>query len=204
MTSVDHGGFESSPAHPDRRRLVQPVLASVVTVLVLLLAGSAMGVVWAAVSPHLDLKAVATGSETAFDTQLTADLLLALIGAVVGLFAGPAAWWAGRRHRVVVVVTLAVAGVLAGLVAADVGHLVRQPELLDQLPHSVPASTLSLIDFRVRLHAAVLVLPLVAVTMFGLLELVKGERPAPPADQWTAGLDDDTTTVAQGWSSPAG
>lgn len=189
--STTRGGWASpswEPVERPPRDTRSTVIAVVLTLVLLMLVAALTGVVWAGVSPHIDIVQVRAGSETAFGAHLTADLLFGLLGLAVGVGAGLVSWFTGgRRHPVAVVLTLAGGGLLAALVADQVGHIIRQPGLLAQLPSTVSGGALSLLDFRVRLPAVLVMQPLAAVAVFGALALLstRGQDRAPePVPSW--------------------
>ena len=135
----------------------------------LILVGAPLGVLWALLSPSLDLVAVSDGSEDAFRVQLSADLVLGVLVVVVGAAAGVLAWTRRPRHGTSVVLGLAVGGLLACLVAARVGYLYELPGLRASVRPDLGQQTLDLISFRLRAKAVLVVLPLVAVGVFAVL-----------------------------------
>jgi len=97
-------------------------------VLSCLLAGAAVGLLWSQLAPRTQV-VVGTGgaSPVGYDTGqfVAADGLFLMLTAGAGLLLGAVAWFAlpGRRGPLTLV-ALAVGGVLAALVAWQVGHLV--------------------------------------------------------------------------------
>lgn len=146
-------------------------LVALVTGVALVLTGAPLGLLWAWLSPHLDISAVIAGSESAFAVQFDQDLVLLVLGVFVGVGAGlVTARWA-RGHDTGAAIGLAVGGLLAGLIAATVGHRYRMPELLrvikPGLDPQTRAQTVALIGFRLRIGAFALAIPVV-----GLLTVV--------------------------------
>lgn len=159
--------WEDPPVEP--RDLIGALRSFGVVAVALTLVGAPLGVLWALLSPPLDLVAVANGSEDAFRVQLSADLVLGVLAVVVGVAAGVLAWTRRPRHGAAVVLGLAVGGLLAGLVAARVGYLYELPGLRESVRPDIGQQTLDLVSFRLRAQPVLVVLPLVAVGAFAAL-----------------------------------
>lgn len=164
---------DEPPAEP--RDLLGALRSFGVVVLALTLVGAPLGLLWALLSPSLDLVAVSNGSEDAFRVQLSADLVLGVLAVLAGAAAGVLAWTRRPRHGAAVVLGLAVGGVLAGLVAARVGYLYEIPGLRASVRSDIGKQTLDLVSFRLRAQPVLVVLPLVAVGVFAAL-LARGPR----------------------------
>lgn len=148
--------------------------------LVVLLLGAPLGLAWAAMAPHLDLQAVSTGSESAFQVQLTDDLVFLVLTGLAGLITGVAARLLGLPLRPPVVAGLLVGALAAGYVAASVGSLQRLPPLLEALSPTASAEQRGVLRFELRIPALVLAWPLlVGCTLLAL-------RPPRPAASGSA------------------
>ncbi len=150
-----HDGGVSTPwASPDARRTItgtafgrpyehlepasppvgQDLLAGVLTVVVSVLVAAPVGLLWAAIAPHVGV-VVAAGEVNLADTY--GDSFIAVDGyffgavLVAGLVGGLVAWRLGHRHGPAVVVGLAVGGVVAAYVAKTVGEQVGLQTLRD-------------------------------------------------------------------------
>lgn len=162
---------QSAPAQPVPE--VEPVhwrhetRVALVTGVALILCGAPMGVAWAWLAPRLDIPAVVAGSESAFAVQFDQDLVYLALGVLVGVAAGWIAYRFAAAHGTGVVVGLAVGGVLAGLIAATVGHRYRMPGLLSYIKPGLDtqtrAQTVSLIAFELRASAFALAVPVAAL-----------------------------------------
>ncbi|HMA47834.1 MAG TPA: hypothetical protein VKP11_11685 [Frankiaceae bacterium] len=165
------------------------IVAGLVSFAVTAAAGAPLGLLWAAVSPRLDVAAALAGSETAFTAQVAADIRFGLLSAVFGLVAGLVAWWRGRRGGWPVPLALATGGLSGALLAGWVGHLRRSHEVLSRLPPRANDLAVQLVDFKVRAHGLYVAYPLVALAVFAALTWLtgRGERPpaaSPPAERW--------------------
>jgi hypothetical protein len=143
--------------------------------------GAVVGLVWPHVAPHVDQVRAIGGSEAATKALLGADLWLALLGLIAGIVSVLVLNLIGRDAAAGpgAVLGLAVGGVLASLVAAQVGHLVQHPHVVDQLKAAFPGisahsvrAVLGYFDFRVRAGAVLLAWPVAAVaTQVGVILL---------------------------------
>jgi len=103
--------------------------AAGITASIVLLLGAPLGLLWGALRPAIDTGAAAT-QESLFDAAMTADVRLLLLGLALGVVAGALGWVFGRRRAVGVAAGIAVGGVLAMLLAAQVGRLAAHPDRL--------------------------------------------------------------------------
>ena len=149
--------------------------APVIATGLIVLAGSPLGLLWAAMSPHVELAAVLARPEATLAKQFAIDVRYLVITAVAGVLIGLAAASLLHLLRRVGLVpwilgALAAGGVLSALVAARVGERVR-------LPHSIPAplanaspdvrkSVLDLIRFRIHDYDLLMVLPAFGIVAF--------------------------------------
>lgn len=157
-----------------------------VTVASVALLGAPAGVLWALLSPQLDLRAAINGSESAFRVLISDDVGFLALSALVGIATGLVAWVLGRRRGIGALLGLTIGGLAAAAVAARVGHLVRLPDLLGQLRSGVPAEAVRLVEFRLRARGLLVVLPLAAVLTFLALttRLPRAEEPETSTEGW--------------------
>ncbi|ONH30473.1 hypothetical protein [Pseudofrankia asymbiotica] len=168
------------------------VRAGIVCLLALAAAGPLLGLLWAAAAPHLDVAASISGSENAFTTQADIDATFGFICLGAGIAAGVLARLRAADAGWPVPVGLTAGGFAGSLLAGWIGHLVRSPGVLDQLPPNAGSYVISLVDMRVRSTGLYLVLPLTALLVLALSLWL----PAP----WPRGRRRGTELVAQ----PAG
>lgn len=149
--------------------------------LVVLLLGAPLGLLWAGLAPHLDLQAVSTGSESAFQVQLTDDLVYLVLTGAAGLLTGLAARLLGLPLRTPVVVGLVAGALAAAYVAASVGSLQRLPPLLEALSPAATAQQRDVLRFELRIPALALAWPiLLGCTLLALRpRQVPASAPAP-------------------------
>ncbi|WP_045880143.1 hypothetical protein [Pseudofrankia sp. DC12] len=126
-------------------------------------AGPLLGLLWAAVSPRLDVTAGISGSETAFTAQADIDATFGFICLAAGIVAGALARWRAADGGWPVPVGLAGGGFAGSLLAGWIGHLVRSPSVLHKLPPHAPAYVAGLVDVKVRATGLYLVLPVTAL-----------------------------------------
>jgi len=158
-----------------------------VFLLALTAAGPLLGLLWAAISPRLDVAAGISGSETAFSTQADIDATFGFICLGTGLIAGVAARWRAADGGWPVPVGIAAGGVAGSLLAGWIGHLVRSPGALRQLPPHAPAYVAGLVDFKVRATGLYMVLPATALVVLAVAlwlpaALTRRGAPGEPAD----------------------
>jgi hypothetical protein len=147
-----------APAGGPRPRWREPLtpyaLAGVGTAVALLLLGAPVGLLWSAVSPHAGV--VIRGKDDAgFTDPFGEDLIgsevrFVAVGLVVGVLCGLLAWRFGRRWGPAVVVALALGGLGAAAVAAEVGQRPGRSDLRAALAEGTPAQAL---EANVRLRA---------------------------------------------------
>jgi hypothetical protein len=172
------------------------LIAGLVAVFSTLL-GGAVGPIWHALAPKLDLVAANNGSAAATKALLGDDVWFGFIGIAAGVLC--VAVIASISPRLVrgpgAMAGLAVGGVLGSLVAAHIGHHVGHDDMLSALNRTFPGAKASGIrnfigfyDFKVRASAVVLGWPLAAVVSAGLVtlahqfrETVHGHPERPPA-----------------------
>jgi hypothetical protein len=166
-----------------RRELTAFGLITVFSALV----GGAVGPIWHAVAPQLNLVSANDGSAAATKVLIGDDLWLGLVGILAGvacvlvlavvaraMLRGPGA-----------VLGLAAGGFLGSLVAAHLGHRVGHHQMVAGLATAFPHAKqhgirlfLSYYDFRVRARAVLLGWPLAAVAGAGLVSLADQVRDA--------------------------
>lgn len=146
-------------------------LAGAVVAAVIALLGAPTGLIWAAISPHLDLDAAAAGSESAFGAQIAADGRFFFLTLVLGVATGVVAFRLGNRFGPAVTVGIAAGALAAAVVAAQVGYLFRRPGLLGALRPGLAPTIVSLIDFRLRAVQVLVVWPIVALAVFLVLSV---------------------------------
>jgi hypothetical protein len=173
--------------------------AGLVCLSALVVAGPLLGLVWAAAAPRLDVAAGIGGSETAFTAQADIDATFGFICLGAGIVAGALTRWRAPDGGWPVAVGLGGGGLAASLLAGWVGHLVRSPGVLHQLPSHTSGYVVGLVDLRVRSHGLYLVLPVVALLVLALSlwlpngwapaggdELAAEDRPAAPDEVFAA------------------
>lgn len=182
MTEV---GFGVPPSAPGARRFApdapdsRDVLAALVAVIGLVVAGVPLGLLWAATAPKLNVKAALGGSEAAFNAQAGIDVHFALLAVIFGVAAGGLVGWRGRYGGWPLPVGLAIGGAAGSLVAAQVGHLRESSRVLDQLPANIRGSVSNIVDFVLRSHGYHVVLPVTAlVTYLIIVVATTRHRPA--------------------------
>jgi hypothetical protein len=221
----------SSPPPPDHVRLRRPTAeilpssaywrgwpeiradlrSSVGLVLAFALAGGPTGLVWWLLAPRVDFRITDTGPTvvgTPSEEVLVADdtVLLAVL-AVVGLAGGATAWFLRRRRGVATVLALAVGGVVAGLVAWQVGEFLGTGPTEAQLSEvgGVVTSSLTLGSLAVLAGApfTALLAYLVAVLYAPGDDLGRAEPAAPAADRAPdlPPLDDERPLSSPSWAS---
>lgn len=189
------GPFGAPPEAPAatavRQDALREVRAGAVTAVLVVLLGAPLGLLWAAMRPRLDYAMLAV-QQSGYTAQLVSDLRLLLITAVAGLLAGLVAGVLTRRHRIGVVVGLAVGGVLAVALAAWVGHQAASPDRLaadvttsfkaagfdfTRVTGSDRTDFLDTVAFRQRARSTDLGMPVAACGVFSLV-LWRRERRA--------------------------
>lgn len=88
------------------------------------LLGAPAGLIWSALAPHAGVVINANGANFAdpvTEDFIAADSWFAAVTVVAGLLCGLVVWWLARGSGPYVVVGLAIGGLLAALVAAQVG-----------------------------------------------------------------------------------
>jgi hypothetical protein len=162
----------SSPAREDPIDWAREgIVAGLVTIYSVLL-GAVVGLIWPHVAPPFDITRAVDGSEAATKALLGADMWFALLGIVAGAVAAAILTFFGREagRGPGGIVGLAIGGLLGSLVAAHVGHLVREPDFTSGLkaafPGITPASVKTIqgyFGFTVRMKAVLLAWPIAAV-----------------------------------------
>jgi hypothetical protein len=181
-------GFGVPPPPPRERRWKpeaphsRDVLSAVVVAVLLVVAGVPMGLLWAATTPKLNVKAALAGSEAAFNVQGGADVHFALWALIFGVVAGALVGWRGRRGSWTLPVALAVGGVGGSLVAAQVGHLRGSNQVLDQLPQDIRGRVSNIVDFVLRSHGFHVVFPVAALLTYLIIVVAttSNREPALP------------------------
>lgn len=110
------------------------------------LVGAPVGLLWAGLAPHAQVRIVSADSVSYVDPEprafLGADLTFLLIGLVVGVVVGLVAWrvaWrVARRGAPGAVVGLVLGGLLAAWIAARTGARVGRPEFVAALRDGRP------------------------------------------------------------------
>jgi hypothetical protein len=162
--------FAGALAEADRLRLRhQPgARAGLVALLALTAAGPLLGLLWAGIAPRLDVASSISGSENAFTVQADIDATFGFICLGAGLVAGVLARAKAADGGWPVPSGLALGGLAGSLLAGWVGHLVRSPGVLDQLPQNAGSYVVGLVDMRVRATGLYLVLPVTALLVLVL------------------------------------
>lgn len=130
-TPVHPGGRAVPPVAADRWLARQELRADLrpAAWLVLALAGAGVpaGLVWWALAPRADFRITEDGpmviGSPSSELLVADDAVFVLVLAVVGLFAGVAAWLMRRHRGVTVLVAVAVGATASGAVARLVGEL---------------------------------------------------------------------------------
>ncbi|WP_256789434.1 hypothetical protein [Frankia sp. AvcI1] len=173
---TDSPAAEPSPTSPLPARSRWPLslglrpdlIAGLICAAAMAVAGFPLGLLWAAVAPHLDVAGALHGNESAFAVQSDIDARFALICAVAGLVGGLLAFWRAREAGLGVPLGLAAGGLGGALIAGWIGHLRRSPDLLHSLPANASPVLVDLVDLRVRAHGLYLVMPVVALGVFAI------------------------------------
>nr|WP_202539928.1 ABC transporter permease [Streptomyces sp. SID4937] len=179
-----------SPDDPDTATELRQT--GVVVVLVAL-AGIALGLLWLWLAPRVPL--VSDGSAVFLENSegeeaIGADGTFVLLAAGFGVLSAAAVFWRLRRGGVFVVVGLALGGVLGSLLAWRVGVWLGPSS--DVVARAREAGKGVVFDAPLELHAvavAVLVWPFVALALHLLLTAAFGPR--DPEPEW----------AGEGWSS---
>jgi hypothetical protein len=150
---------------------------------VVVLTAPLVGLLWSAIGPKLPLQPALNGSETAFRTEVGADLHFLLVTAAAGIVCAAVAI-ALRRDGPGVVLGLGVGGVLASFVTDRVGYLLNRDHTVTALHHL--GVSLSLLDkfgidpfFKVRAIGVIVAWPLAAVVTHTLALAIRGPRSLP-------------------------
>jgi hypothetical protein len=153
------------------------------TVLAVVLSAPLVGFLWSALGPKLPLRPALSGSETAFRTEVGADVHFLILTAAAGVVCAIVAV-ALRRDGPAVVVGLSIGGVLGALVTDRVGYLVNRDHTLSALHHL--GVSLSLLDkfgidpfFKVRAVGVLMAWPLAALLTYMLALAIRGPRSLP-------------------------
>ena len=146
-------------------------MAAIVTVLL----GAPLGLLWAALSPRVQVVITEAGvqlAEPASTDFIAADAAFLVAAAVAGAVGGLFAWWLGREHGPGVVVGLTLGGLLAAYVAMKVGQQVG----LAEVEEAVRARREGLIELSVRLRAreALVAWPVGSLLAYVGASLVRG------------------------------
>lgn len=173
------------PPRPATRRRFAPnmpnsrdVLTALVVAVGMVVAGVPLGLLWAATSPKLDVKAALAGSEGAFNAQAGIDIHFALLALIFGVVAGGIVGWRARKGSWPVSLALAIGGLGGSLVAAQIGHLRESSRVLDQLPENIRGRVSDIVDFVLRTHGYHVVFPAAALITY-LIIVVATTRPEP-------------------------
>ena len=127
-------------ALPDNLRA--DALTGTAVALGFVLVGAPVGLLWAALAPHAQVRIVSADSVSYVDPEprafLGADLTFLLIGLAVGVLVGLVAWRVARRGAPGAVVGLVLGGLLAAWIAARTGARVGRPEFVAALRDGRP------------------------------------------------------------------
>jgi len=143
------GGTGSLRAHAGWRA---DAAAALVTAVGCVLLGAPVGLLWAAVTPRVQLSVTAAGAtlvDAGTKSFIAADGFFLGLGLLAGMLTGLAAWWLGRGRGPGLVVGLLVGGLLAAETARRTGQLVG----LDDARLAVQSGESSVVDLSVRLRA---------------------------------------------------
>ena len=170
-------GAAPAPAAP-RTPLWHDVRAGLLTVAVTVLVGAPVGLLWAALTPRVQVEVVGEDVQV---IDLGGDGFIAVDGwffaAVVlaGLVGGVLAWWLGAAHGPGVVLGLVAGGLLAAWVAARIGGEVDRVTV-EQLLESGAQGRREL-AVRLRSTSALLGWPIASLLAFLALSVAR-----PPAE----------------------
>jgi hypothetical protein len=145
----------SAPDVLPTRPLSGPVgeaVAAVLTAVGCVLLGAPVGLVWAAVTPRVEIVLADGRADLADPTTssfIAADGIFLALVAAAGLVSGVAAWWWGRRHGPGCVLGLVVGGLLAAEVARRTGELIG----LDEARAAVQSGREGVVELAVRLRS---------------------------------------------------
>jgi hypothetical protein len=173
--AATYGPVDLLPARPRG----DGVLAGVLTAVFVVLLGSVVGLVWAAVAPKLSITALAAGSDSTFRAQVGADAWFLLIGALAGVLSAVLAIVLVGEPGPAVTTGLAVGGLAAAFVADRVGYLSERGATHDALRAigAHPSGALiSEIDFRIRALGVLTVWPIAAVAVVGIAIAINASR----------------------------
>ncbi|SNQ47571.1 conserved membrane hypothetical protein [Frankia canadensis] len=144
------------------------LLAGLICAAAMAVAGFPLGLLWAAVAPHIDLANALAGNESAFAVQSDVDARFGLICVVAGVIGGAAAFWRVRDAGWPVPLGLAAGGFGGALIAGWIGHLRRSSAALHGLPKDASPVLVDLVDVRVRAHGLYLVMPVAALVVLAV------------------------------------
>lgn len=161
-------------AQPPRgTRLLADAKEAGITLLVLVLLGAPVGLVWSALSPHVQVVLSGAGASIAMpETEdfIGADGRFVFVALVVGALSGVVAYLLARRRSPLLVLALAAGGLLAAYVAARAGMELGRDGFRAALLRGGTSGTLHA-NVRLRAHAALLIWPATAVLAFLLAAL---------------------------------
>ncbi|HVV31188.1 MAG TPA: hypothetical protein VHC41_09950 [Mycobacteriales bacterium] len=171
-----------------------------VTVL-LVLAGAPLGAIWAASVPDVGVFRVGSyllPSYTEDKASAAGDLVLLLILAIAGLVAGGLVAWYGRHTPVGGACGLLVGGLLAGVIAMAVGHVLVHGDYHAIQHHKVDGTTFQVRPY-IRGSGDFVLLPLIALILFGVVQLSlrRGTRQSWPFNSATAAPASDPAPVSR-------
>lgn len=144
------------------------------------LLGGAVGPIWHALAPKLNLVSANNGSAAATKALLSDDVWFGFIGLAVGVFCVAVAAFVSPRlvRGPGAMIGLAVGGLLGSAVAAHIGHHIGHDDMLAALHRTFPGARpsgirdyLQFYDFKVRATSVVLAWPFAAVACAGLVTL---------------------------------
>lgn len=155
----------------ETRRPGGAVVVPLATLTGMVLLGAPLGLLWAALGPHLDYAGAAQGYFASFAAAGTSDAIFVLLSLALGVIVGVAVGATVVPLDGVTPVALAVGCALAALTAARVGALVRAPHLHRVVAElhaaGAPAGAIHLyagaIAFQVRGWSVLAVLPFAAM-----------------------------------------
>jgi hypothetical protein len=185
---ADWRGWQPAPtwgvAAPEVFWRRESVMFGLVTVFSTLL-GGAVGPVWQAVAPRLNLVSANDGSAAATKLLIGDDLWFGLVAILAGAVCVALLMLAAPRtgQGPGAVVGLAVGGLLGAIVAAHIGHQIGNRQMTRDLAATFPHARasgirafLSYYDFRVRARAVLIGWPVAALACLGLVSLAAMAR----------------------------
>ena len=185
------GGTPFGTAPPSRAPatpLWHDVRAGLLTVAVTVLVGAPVGLLWAALAPHVTVEV--TGDDvqvldTYRDGFIAVDAWFLAAVVVAGLVGGVLTWWLGAAHGPAVVLALAVGGLAAAWISGRVGGLVDHLTVRQILASGVQGHRE--IAVQLRSTSALLGWPIASLLVFLALSVARRPSAAGPEPELSSG-----------------